>query len=97
MLTKDKAKALNDIDRQIIRLMKQSMAELKKPPAKRMATMMNRCGKFIRIAIQIKGLEMQKRVILSHPMPKFPPGSYQNNQAAAMGHDIPETIIIPKK
>lgn len=95
MTLKQKAKELNKIDRKIIRIMKESLAECKKPPAKRMATALKRCVKIVRIAIQTRMLEMQKRIIISQPTPKLPKGSDQTGGPAMVG-ERGEEIVTSK-
>ncbi len=92
MTTEDKIKELNKIDKQIIKLLMQCAAECKKPAPKRTSTALKRCGMVIRITIQIRGLEMQKRLLASQPTPKFKPGAYQTGTVGEMNHELPETI-----
>lgn len=95
MTIKDKAKALNKIDRQIIRLMKRALTMAGKPPSKTFKGALKMCGKVIAIAIQIRQLEMQKRIIVSQmPIPKFRSGVFHGGPAI-VGESGAEIISKP--
>jgi hypothetical protein len=93
----DRDKLLKERERQLMKLTKQQVRLINKAakiagnPRKTLLGQMRNLGKAMAIAFQVRGIEIQKRIILSQPIPKkdFPPG------AAIVGEHGPEMIMMP--
>lgn len=93
----DREKILKDREKQLIELTKQQVrlitkaAKLAGNPRKTLRGQLGSLGKAMAIAFQVSGIEMQKRLILSQPIPKkdFPPGG------AIVGERGPEIVTKP--
>lgn len=82
MNKEEKIKAITDINEQQKKLLKKSISIAKMKPAKRWKTSAVRAMKVVALTIQVKNLEVQKRIVLSQPIPKFPKGGLHTGVAS---------------
>jgi hypothetical protein len=91
----DKIKAIADINKQQALLLKKYLVIAKMKSPKRWQTSVVRVFKIFNLTMQAKQLEVQKRIILSQPIPKFPKGGFVSGYAS-VGTPCEEIIFKPK-
>lgn len=82
MNKEEKLKAIEDINEKQKKIINKSISIAKMKPAKRVQTSIVRAMKVVALSIELKNLEVQKRIILSQPIPKYFEGGLKGKPSA---------------
>lgn len=87
----EKSKLIKDLSNQQKKIVTKVNRLSKLGSGKRISTAINRAFKVINYAMELRGLEVQKQIIASQPIPKF------NKGAVIVGENTKPEIIIDAK
>ena len=74
MTKEEKIKAISELEKEQHKLLKQSLKIAKMKPAKRWQTAIVRAMKVVGLSIRARQVQVQKKIIVDQPTPKFQKG-----------------------